>query len=306
MKKALAVSALVWSSCAMAAVVNVEYQFTPFVGDIKASEVQAVPGKARVFLNNVPVAEQDVEKTKLPVIFDSRDISAAVWVPLKSMGQAVRKGRNVIRIEFEPRDAKAAYQARLQWAQVTDQVKEESRGNTYTTTNQAGEGRETRPAQGKVVFEKEFSGDFAADAPWHHYPPVASLSDDDKQKLAALVKERAEAFAPKFDKVYKILEGRPDLQVGEARQAKCLDKAHAAGVRVPVPNAGELEFATTGSAAVAVGRKGGPLYALDPKSFARIKGDQMQMCAGIMLAIAYPPRLVVVRTPAGAWEPVSF
>ncbi len=39
---------------------------------------------------------------------------------MESAGPAVRKGRNRIRIEFDPVDAKAAYRARLSWATVTD------------------------------------------------------------------------------------------------------------------------------------------------------------------------------------------
>jgi len=158
--------------------------------------------------------------------------------------------------------------------------------------------------QGKVVFEKEFAGDFAADLPWHKYPSVASLSDEDKQKLAALVKERADAFKPKFEAIYRILGTKPEVQVAEIRKIGCLEKAHAAGVRVPVPATSELEFATTGSAAVVVARKAGWLYPFDEKTFARVKGEQVQMCAGIALSIAYPPRLVVARAPDGRWEVV--
>jgi hypothetical protein len=38
-------------------------------------------------------------------------------------------------------------------------------------------------------------------------------------------------------------------------------------------------------------------------AFARLKGEQLQMCAGIALSVAYPPRLVVAKTPtvAGRW-----
>jgi hypothetical protein len=108
----------------MAAVINFEVQFTPFTGDIQKPEVQTVPGKAFVYLNNVPIAEQDVEKKNVPVLFDNREIAAAVWVPVKSLGGLVRKGKNVVKIEFVPADANAAYQARLQWNEVTDSVRE--------------------------------------------------------------------------------------------------------------------------------------------------------------------------------------
>ena len=304
MKRTLPVAVLMWSSSAMAAVINVEFQFTPFVGDTAKSEVQTVPGKARVYLNNLPVAEQDVDRKSVPVLFEHREIAPAVWVPAKSLGTAVRKGKNTIRIEFMPKDGNTAYQARLQWNEVTDKVKEERSGGATTSTNRGGEGMDTRKSKGKVVFEKEFAGDFATDLPWHHYPPVTALTDEDRQKLTALVKARAEAFKPDFDGVYKMLEIKPEVQAAEIRKARCLDKAHAAGVRVAVPGSGELEFATTGSAAVVIGRKSGWLYPFDQKTFARIKGEDVQMCAGVTLSIAYPPRLVVAKTPEGRWEVV--
>ena len=304
MKKTLLALLALCSHGAMAAVINFEVQFTPFTGDIAKSEVQTVAGKASVYLNNVPIADQDVEKKTVPVLFDNREIAPAVWVPAKSLGGLVRKGRNTLRIEFVPSDANAPYQARLQWNEVTDSVREQRGGGSGTSTNRGGEGMETKKSQGKVVFEKEFAGDFAADLAWHKYPAVASLSDDDRQKLAALVKERADAFKPKFEAIYQILGTRPEIQVAEIRKIGCLEKAHAAGVRVPVPAASELEFATTGSAVVVVARKAGWLYPFDEKTFARVKGEQVQMCAGIALSIAYPPRLVVARAPDGRWEVV--
>ena len=304
MKKALLASLVLWSHCAMAAVINFEVQFTPFVGDLVMSEVQTVPGKALIYLNNVLIAEQDVEKKSVPVMFDNREIAAAVWVPVKSLGGLVRKGKNMVRIEFVPADSKVSYQSRLQWNEVTDQFKEQRSGGAASSTNRGGEGMETKKSQGKIVLERDFTGDFATELPWHKYPSVSVLNDDDKQKLAALVRDRAEAFKPNFDAIYKILGAKPEIQVAQIRKVGCLEKAHAAGVRVPTPDAAELEFATTGSAAVVIGRKSGWLYPFDEKAFARLKGEQLQMCAGIALSVAYPPRLVVAKTPDGRWEVV--
>src|SRR5262249_48145183 len=155
-----------------------------------------------------------------------------------------------------------------------------------------------------VVFEHEFSADFATDRPWHHYPPVTAIGDEDKQKLAALVSERAVWFKPDFAPLYKALAANPELDIAEARKKKCLDAAYSAGLRMAAPAAGELEFVTTGEPEVVVRRKNGPLFAPDPTAFAKIKGEEMQMCAEMLLAAAYPPRLVAVRMPSGAWEVV--
>jgi len=303
--RTVAYVALLIACCpSMAAVINYEIQFTPFVGDLAKSEVQTVPGKATVYLNNIPLAEQDVEKKTVPVLFDNREIGAAVWVPAKSFGTLVRKGKNTVRIEFVPSDAKAQYQARLQWNEVTDQIREQRGGGASSATNRGGEGMETKKAQGKVVLVNYFTGDFAAEQPWHKYPAVSALSDADRQALETLLKDRAEAFKPNFDAVYKILATKPELQVAEIRKIGCLPKAHAAGVRVVAPAAADLVFTTTGSSAVVVERKGGWLYPFDKKSFAKIKGEQIQMCAGFVLSAAYPPRMIVAKTPDGRWEVV--
>ncbi|MBK7900501.1 MAG: hypothetical protein KA603_06770 [Azonexus sp.] len=298
----IAFATVLWSVLAPAAVINVEFEFTPFVGDVAKPEVEAVPGKARILVNNIPIGEQEIRKQSMPVLFERREIAPAVWITGQSMALGLRKGKNVLRIEFEPADAKQAYQTSLKWAQVTDQVTQETRGNATTTTNQAGEGQERKKAQGKAVVEKEFVADFAPERPWHRYPAVGNLSDDDRQKIAALVKERAEAFAPKFDRFYKILEAHPNIQVADVKKLKCLDKAYAAGVRIQAPAPADLDIATTGSAAVAVARRGGDLFSADQKAFAKLKGNDTQMCVGISLSVAYPPRLVVVRSPEGVWQ----
>jgi hypothetical protein len=50
------------------------------------------------------------------------------------------------------------------------------------------------------------------------------------------------------------------------------------------------------------GKGGSPLHPINRAAFRKIKGDESQMCAAMALFTLYPPRLVVVRTPAGTWE----
>jgi hypothetical protein len=287
-----------------AKVLNVEFKFAPYVGDAKEDKVTTVAGTAYVFLNNVPIGEQEVRKQEVPVMFDEREIASAVWVPVESLGPAVRRGKNTFRIEFEPTDRKVAYKAQLRWASVTDQVQEESAPGRYKGTNQADQGVEEKKATGKVSMERDFTGDFATDQPWHHLPAVDSLSDDDKQALAKLVEERVAWFAPDFASFYQALEQNPRLpdgQVGEIRKRKCLDAAHKAGVRITSAGAQNLDFLTTGGPEVVVRGRKGALYPPDPKGFERIRGDEMQMCAGMALSLVYPNKLVAVRQD-GAWK----
>jgi hypothetical protein len=295
---------LLWSSAAAAKVINVEFKFTPFVGDpAKADQVETVAGHARVFLNNVPIAEQPVGQQEVPVLFEAREIAPSVWVPVDSLGSAVRKGKNTFRIEFQPADAKAPYRAQLRWASVNDASTAKGAPGRHASTNQSNEGVEDKRATGTVIFEREFIADFAADQPWHHYPAVTALSDGDKQQLTALVKARVDAFKPDFANLYAVLRGNEKIDVPALQQAKCLDKAYAAGVRIVAVPPEQIDFTTTGSSAVIVRSKTESLYSpADPAAFEKITDDETQMCISMALFGAYPPKLVVVRAPSGAWE----
>lgn len=295
------------TSVASAAVINVEFKFTPFIGDpAKDKEVTSVAGTAQVYINNVPFAEQDVRDEKLPVLFDGHEVGPAVSVPMSSSGAVVRKGKNKIRIEFTPNDAAESYRAQLRWASILDSPAEEIAGGNGEATNQADEGVDDRKAvKGKVVFERDFTAEFALDLPWHHYPAVTALSEADKQEIAALLKTRAGWFQPDFAAVYKAIEENESLKVDDVRKAQCLEASYKAGVRLTAPPAGELDFTTTGGPEVVVTRRGGSLFGLDEKTFAAVKDEETQMCAGMVLATVYPGRLGFVRKPDGTWETVD-
>lgn len=295
---------MAWSSAAGAAVINVEFKFTPFVGDpTKSDSVQTVEGNAAVFINNLPISEQPVGAQEVPVLFEQREIAPSVWVPVESLGPAVRKGKNTFRIEFTPSDANAKYRAQLRWASVNDSEEREEEDGKVRATNQSDEGVEDKNASGKVVFEREFVADFADDMPWHHYPPLTALTDADQQELKALVQTRVAAFKPDFSGVYAALKGNTRVDPTKVKSAKCLDAAYKAGVRIAAASADQIEIVSTGGPAVVVRSKERPLFApTDPTTFDKIKGDEAQMCVSMALFGMYPPQLVVVRAPSGAWE----
>lgn len=292
-----------FASLAPAAVISVEFKFTPFTGDPdKEREVTAVPGRARVFINNVPFADQKLTAEKMPVS-EEHEVAPAVWASMNSAGPIVRKGKNKIRIEFTPNDVKKTYRAQLRWAEVTDEEAREAAPGDTSVTPQAQEGVDDRPSvQGKVVFEREFTADFALALPWHHYPAVSSLSEEEKQKITALLKTRTEWFQPDFAALYKALEENESLKVDDVRRAQCLEAVYRAGVRVTAPQAGELDFTTTGGPEVVITKKQGSLFGLDEKTFAPVKDEETQMCAELALSMVYPGKLTAVRTPDGAWE----
>jgi hypothetical protein len=301
MRIAVLVALLLVPVAARAKVVNVELKFTPYVGDTKNDSVDVVAGTARVFLNGVPIAEQEVEKHEVPVMFEAREIAPAVWVTAESLGPLVRKGKNTIRFEFVPTDAKIAYKAQLRFASVVDQAKETREPGRYAATNQAQEAAQEKAGTGPLVMSHEFTADFATDQPWHHLPPVTSLTEEDRRALAALVTERVGWFKPDFTPIYKTLAGMPHIDMAELRKRKCLEAAHKAGVHITAVPESELDFVTPGGPEVVVRGKRGELYPPDRGAFARIEGDEMQMCAGMALARIYPTQLVAVRTPAGSW-----
>jgi len=304
MRTLLFVLLLSFCSLAGAKVINVEFKFTPFTGDIKADHVKTVAGKATVFINNLPVAEQDIEARDVPVLFDNREVGPAVWVPSSSMGGALRRGKNRIRIEFVPAGG-APYQTQFSWASVNDQTSKKESGNSASTTNQSDEGADNRQATGKVVAEREFAADFAADQPWHHYPPVTTLADADKQALAALAAERATTFKPDFSAAYQMLKSAPtpgmQLDLGAIQKARVLQKGYEAGMRITAPAADKLDFVMSGNPEVVVRARGGSLFAIDEKALRKVKGEEAQMGLAMVLSVLYPPQFVAVRDPSGRW-----
>lgn len=311
MLRSLAAGLMCFSAVASAAVINIEFNFTPFNGNPASTDhVQTVPGKAAVFLNNVPLLEDEISKRDVPVMFEAREIGAALWLTGSAMGPALRKGKNKVRIEFSPANPGAAYDAQLRWASVTDQeTRTEAGPGRVTSTNQSNEGSEIKKATGKLVFEREFSADFAADRPWHHYPPVTTLSDADKQALATLVTARAQAFKPDFAPAYQLLQTAAtpgmELNLGQIKKTRVLDKGYAAGIRIAAPLPDKLDFVVTGNPEVVVRGKSGPLFFLDPKLLTRVKGEELQMGLAMVLSVLYPPQLLVVRDPAGKWAVVQ-
>ncbi|MEO6872520.1 MAG: hypothetical protein ABI233_09920 [Chthoniobacterales bacterium] len=293
---------------ASAAIINVEFKFTPFLGNPATDqEVTTVPGKTQIFINDVPYgAEQEVRQEKLPVLFDEHEVGPSVALSMSSAGSIVRKGKNKVRIEFTPNDPAKSYRAQLRWASVTDEPTSELDGNNEQATNRTAEGVDDRKdVKGKVVFEREFTADFALDLPWHHYPAVQELTEDDKQKMVALLKTRADWFQPDFSALYKAIEENDSLKVDDVRSAHCLEAAYKAGVRVSAPTVADLNFTTTGGPEVIVTRKAGTLFGLDEKTFAAVKDEGTEMCAGMVLATVYPGRMGIVRRPDGTWETVD-
>ena len=107
MKKLLALAFLLLAApLAPAAIINVEFKFTPFIGNPATDDhVTSVAGQAQVFLNGVPYGpEQEVKEDQVMVLLEGHEVSPTVWLPISSAGALVRKGKNKFRLEFTPND----------------------------------------------------------------------------------------------------------------------------------------------------------------------------------------------------------
>src|SRR6185436_20812861 len=156
--------------------VNLEFKFTPFVGDpAKNDQVVTVEGAVALFLNGVPYAEQPVRAESVPVLFAEREIAPSVWLPVDSLGPAVRKGKNTLRFVFTPLDMQTEYRARLSWATVTDQTTKRDEDGTHAATNTSEPGKDEKKGKGILSFERAFDAEFVPDVAWHHYPGVTSV-----------------------------------------------------------------------------------------------------------------------------------
>jgi len=289
---------------ARAKVINVEFNYTPFVGDFTVGKpVKTVPGKVVVFINNVPHSTQEVVARDVPVTSDGV-VGSAVRIPGDSMGPSLRRGKNRIRVEFVPAIPKAAYLVQFRTTTVHDGTAELIGADALKATTKTEERIENEDMVGKGVSQQAFVADFSVEKPWHSLPAITELTDADKAALAALVTARAQAFKPDFTAVLQMLKVAAahdaKVDVAQVRKARHLPKAHAAGVRVEAPAAETLQFILTGNAEVVVTNAAHNLFPLDPKAIKRLKGAEART-----LGVLYPPHLVAVRDTSGTWAWVN-
>lgn len=308
MRNALAVLLIIFPVLATAAVVNVEFNFAPYTGNPDTEDVIVfVPGRARLFINGLPFAEVEVQEQEYKIIFSDREISSApVSITGESFGTLLQKSQNTLRVEFVPADAQRTYTAELRWAVVTDGVTETHSERGVSSTNLAQKGQDRKTVQGTIVVEHEFQADFADDQPWHHYPPVQELSAADKQQIRMLVAQRLQALRPDFKVFYAWLE-KHNFQVARIRQDKVLEKIHASGLRIKMTDAARLEFVVGGGPGVMVQAAGKePVYRPEnPQVLSKVTNKGAQEFAMSVLPQLFPVRLIVARTPGGAWEAVD-
>jgi hypothetical protein len=159
---------VIFASIACAEVVGV--RFAAYAGDPEKDpqSIQQLPGVLRVFVNQYLYAEHKMKSKnyRFPRSAQSRK---SLGIAVKEFGPRVRRGKNTIELEFEPADANQDYFASISVVSV-EVLRYSSSG-------------ESVKSKGIAYFPVPFTSATAVDLPWHHYPPVTTLSVGDKQKV---------------------------------------------------------------------------------------------------------------------------
>lgn len=303
-------------AAALADTVNVEVSFTPYPGALgQATEVRTVPGQVELVLNGVPMLPYPLAATRALVLGSGPsgpELSPAFWLPLRGLQPVLRRGPNLLRLRFTPEDGRIRYVSQFRWVVVSDRTTTSTTAaGTTVSTNQAAEGGEQRESQGPVTFEHRFEAPFARVEPWHSDPPVVTLESADRAAIQGLLARRVALFAPDFSAAYAYLAALPTdrglhLDVPAMRRERCLERGHAAGVRVLAPAPDQVRLVTTGSPVVVARGAGPSLFPLAnlPGSEARLAAlpDDVGLCVAVVTGVLSPSQLLLVKGPDRQWR----
>jgi len=301
---------------ARADTVNVEVSFTPSPGDLgQATEVHTVAGRVELVLNGVPMLDNPLEARKALVMGtgpSGPELSPAFWLPVRGLQPVLRRGPNLLQLRFTPQDGRIHYESQFRWVVVSDRTTTTTTSEgTTLSTNQAAEGGERRQSQGPVTFEHRFEAPFAPAEPWHDAPPIQALEPADRSAILALLARRAALFSPDFSAAYASLAALPTdrglrLDVPAMRRERCLERGHAAGVRLAAPAPDQVRLITTGSPVVVARGAGPSLFPLAnlPGSEARLAAlpDDVGLCVAVVTGVLSPSQLLLVKGPQGQWR----
>jgi hypothetical protein len=303
-------------AAALAETVNVEVSFTPYPADPgQATEVRTVAGRVELVLNGVPMLDNPLASTRALVLDNGPsgpELSPAFWLPLRGLQPVLRRGPNLLRLRFIPADGRIRYVSQFRWVVVGDRTITTTTAEGATlSTNQSAEGGERRAGVGPVSFEHRFEAPFARLEPWHDAPPIQALEPADRAAIQALLARRAALFAPDFSAAYAYLAALPTdrglrLDVPAMRRERCLERGHAAGVRLLAPAPDQVRLITTGSPVVVARGAGPSLFPLAnrPGSEARLAAlpDDVGLCVAVATGVLSPPQLLLVKGPDGQWR----
>lgn len=296
--------------------VNVEFKFTPYLPPARDAEtVTSVEGTTALELNGVPLAEEPLESKSLLLMASSQegiDVFPAVWINALQLQPLLRRGDNLLRLTFTPKNGSRPYRSQFVWTVVEDQTTTSTTATgSELTTNHGAEGREDREVSGPVTVQKAFQAPFAKVEPWHAAPAVTTLTPQDRALILELLRQRAALFSPDFEAAYRFLGSLSKdrgitLDMPEVRRLGCLEAGYAAGMRVAAPADADLKLITTGSPVV-VARGTGEFLMRFPdqpgmaERYQALPNDQ-GFCLAITFNMLFPKRMLLVKGLDGQWQ----
>jgi hypothetical protein len=295
---------------------NVEFKFTPYLPPAKnAEQVTTVEGVATLELNGVPLAEETLE-AKSALVMAQREagieVVPAIWINALQLQPLLRRGDNLLRLTFTPKNGDKPYRSQFVWTVIEDQTTTSTTGTgTQLITNHGAEGREDRQVSGPVTVQKAFQAPFARVEPWHAAPAVTALTPADRAAILELLRQRAALFSPNFEAAYRFLASRPkdqgiSLDMPEVRRLGCLEAGYTSGMRVAAPADADLKLITTDSPVV-VARGVGDFLMSFPhqpgmaKRYEALPNDQ-GFCLAITFNMLFPKRMLLVKGMDGQWQ----
>ena len=300
----------------MARPLNVEFKFTPYLPPPKnAEKVTTVEGVAALELNGVPLAEETLEAKSALVIApreEGIEVFPAVWMNALQMQPLLRRGDNLLRLTFTPKNGAKPYRSQFVWTVIEDQTTTSTTAKgTQLTTNHGAEGREDREVSGPVTVQKTFQAPFAKVEPWHAAPAITTLTSADRAAILELLRRRAVLFTPNFEAAYRFLATLPkdqsiSLDMPQVRRLACLEAGYATGMRVAAPADADLKLITTGSPVVVARGEGDVLMSFPnqpgmAKRFEALPNDK-GFCLAITFNMLFPKRMLLVKGMDGQWQ----
>lgn len=295
---------------------NLEFKFTPYLPPAKdADKVTTVEGVVELELNGVPMLNQPLE-SKSALLMDSNEegieVFPAVWINALELQPLLRRGDNLLRLTFTPKNGAVPYRSQFLWTMIEDQTTTSTTARgSEVTTNHGAKGREDREARGTVTVQKAFQAPFAKVEPWHAAPAVTTLTPTDRAAILELIRQRAALFSPDFEAAYRFLGSFPKdqgitLDMPEVRRLGCLEAGYATGMRVAAPAEADLRLVTTNSPVV-VARGTGEFLMSFPNQpgmaerYEALPNDK-GFCLVISFNMLFPKRLLFVKGVDGQWQ----
>lgn len=296
--------------------VSAEFRFTPYLPAARdAEKVTTVPGVLELELNGVPMAEASLE-SKSALVMDSDDsgfeVFPAVWLPASQLQPLLKRGNNVLRLRFTPKDGGVTYRSQFRWAVIDDQTTTSTtEKGSEVTTNHSARGGEDREVRGPVTVQHAFQAPFARVEPWHDAPAVNTLEPADRAAILTLISQRASLFAPDFEAAYRFIASQPTdrgvtINVPEARRLRCLEAGYGAGIRVAAPAEADVRLMTTGSPVVAARGAGEYLFSFPhqpgmAERFESLSND-IGFCFMLTFNSLFPKQFLLVKGKDGQWQ----